>query len=261
MRNKELAKRLAAATPTITTASIQFDQAARRHQLHNIAVHDVVAPDVTVNEMEKVYTQRMAKNNTPGRNIYDKIFSSAPRGRCPLCMQRSVTTLDHYLPKAHYPALAVAPYNLIPTCFDCNKAKRDVIPKTAKDVPLHPYYDNLGDDIWLTAIVLERWPTALRFTVTRSKTWDDTLYARVNHHFRSLGLAALFASEAAEELLNIRHQLQILSAADPKNGVRTELKRRAESCAAARVNGWKTAAYHAWSQSKWFCEKGFLPNN
>lgn len=258
VRNPQLAKRLAAAAPAIEAASTQFDRAARRHTLHNIATQDVVAPDITVSEMEKVYTQRMAKSGSPGRDIYDEIFASAPGGRCPLCMQRFVATLDHHLPKAHYPALAVTPANLIPACSDCNKAKLDAVPATAEDVPLHPYYDDLGNDIWLTATVLERRPTALRFAITRSGKWDNTLDARVNHHFRSLGLAALFASEAAEELLNIRHQLEILRAADPVDGVRDELDRRATSCAAARLNGWRTAAYRAWRESEWFCNGGFI---
>lgn len=259
VRKPGLAARLAAAEPAIVAASAQFDRAARIHALHGIATHDLVAPDITVVEMEKVYTQRMAKNGSPGRDIYDEIFASAPGGRCPLCMQRFVATLDHHLPKAHYPALAVAPLNLIPACSDCNKAKLDAVPAVAEDVPLHPYYDDLGNDIWLTATVLERQPTALRFTVARSAAWDDTLNARVNSHFRSLGLAALFASEAAEELLNIRHQLRTLRDVDPVDGVRDELERRAQSCAAARANGWRTAAYRAWSESDWFCEGGFLP--
>ena len=63
---------------------------------------------------------------------------------------------------------------------------------------------------------------------------------------------------AAEELLHIRHQLQILRDADPENGVRAEMVRRAESCAAARNNGWRSAAYRAWSESDWFCSGGFL---
>ncbi len=258
VRKPELAARLAAAEPAIVDASARFDHAARAHTLHGIAVHDIVAPDITVTEMQKVYAQRMAQNGSPGRDIYDKIFASAPGGRCPLCMQRSVSTLDHHLPKAHYPALAVAPLNLIPACSDCNKAKLDTVPGTAEDVPLHPYYDDLGNDVWLTATVIQRQPAALRYVIARSDNWDNTLYARVNKHFNSLGLAALYASEAAEELLNIRHQLQILHNANPLDGVREELKHRAESCAAVRANGWRTAAYRAWSENDWFCEGGFL---
>ena len=259
VRNPGLAERLTAATPTIVAASEQFDRAARHARLHEIAAHNKVDPDVTVGEMEKVYTQRMAKSGAPGRDIYDEIFASSPTGRCPLCMQRSVATLDHHLPKAHFPALAVAPLNLIPACSDCNKAKLDVIPTIAEEVPLHPYYDKLGDEIWLNAVVIERRPTALRFIVTRPAGWTDMFSTRVDNHFRLLGLGALFASEAAEELLNIRHQLSMLGDAYSKDGVRDELERRAASCAAVRPNGWRTAAYRAWFASDWFCNGGFLP--
>lgn len=259
VRNPSLADRLKAATPSIITASDEFDRAARRARLHDIAVHDVVNPDITVDEMKKVYTQRMVKNGAPGRFIYDEIFTSSPLGKCPLCMQRSVSTLDHHLPKAHFPSLAVAPLNLIPACSDCNKAKLDAIPATKEKVPLHPYYDDLGDDIWLKAAVIELRTTALRFYVARSADWSDTLFARVENHFRSLRLRALFASEAAEELLNIRHQLTMLREADPEDGVRDELRRRAKSCSSARPNSWRAAAYRAWSTNDWFCDGGFLP--
>ena len=259
VRNAGLSARLSAATDSVVAASREFDRAARDGTVHHIATHDVVLPDVTVEEMEKVYTQRMAKTSAPGRDTYDEIFSSAPQGRCPLCTQRSVTTLDHFLPKAHFPALAVAPLNLVPACSDCNKAKLASVPQRAEEVGLHPYYDDLGDELWLNARVVERCPAAVRFGVVPPAAWDAVLSARVNHHFRALGLATLFASEAAEELINVRHQLTVLQAADPVDGVRTELLRRAESCAVARPNGWRAATYRAWSQNDWFCEGGFQP--
>lgn len=259
VRNGGLAARLADATQTVTTASARFDRAARSGRLHEIARHDIVAPDISVDEMGKVYTQRMAKIGAPGREIYDEIFASAPLGRCPYCMQRSVATLDHHLPKAHFPSLAVAPLNLVPACSDCNKAKLDALPIRAEEVTLHPYYDDLGDEIWLHARVVEVRPTALRFTVVPPIGWSEVLVERARNHFRMLGLAALFASEAAEELLNIRHQLAMLHEADPEDAVRDELERRALSCADARPNGWRAAAYRAWHGSAWFCGGGFLP--
>lgn len=257
VRDAGLAARLNAATASVTTASAGFDRAAQGGTLHTIATHAIVPPDVTTEEMEKVYTQRMAKIGAPGRDIYDEIFSSSPHGRCPLCTQRSVATLDHYLPKARFPALAVTPLNLVPACSDCNKAKLASIPNRAEEVPLHPYYDDLGDQIWLHAQVVERRPAALRFTVVAPVGWSAILTARVENHFRSLGLGALFASEAAEELVNIRHQLVTLHAAVPAAGVKQELESRANSCAVARPNGWRTAAYRAWHTSDWFCEGGY----
>lgn len=257
VRNPGLALRLGAATDSVVTASNEFDQAAQSGTLHQVEEHEIVAPDVTAQEMEKVYTQRMAKVSAPGRSIYNDIFLSAPQGRCPYCMQRSVGTLDHHLPKARFPALSVAPLNLVPACSDCNKAKLDAVPLSPEDVALHPYYDDLGDEIWLRAQVVEGQPSALRFGVAPPDTWDETLSARVRNHFRRLGLAALYASEAAEELLNVRHQLVVLRAANPASGVRDELARRAESCSVARPNGWRSAAYRAWAASDWFCQNGF----
>jgi hypothetical protein len=254
-----LAARLNAATPNIVAASDIFDQAALGGTLHQIARQNVVAPDITISEMEKVYTQRMAKTNAPGRDIYDEIFSSSPNGRCPLCTQRPVATLDHYLPKAHFPALSVAPLNLIPACSDCNKAKRNAFAETEENVPLHPYYDDLGGELWLHATVIEKQPTAIKFTIIRPTGWTDMMFARVRRHFTTLGLAGLFASEAAEELLHVRHQLGTVQNADQREWVRQELGRRALSCAKVRPNGWRAATYKAWSESDWFCGGGFLP--
>lgn len=259
IRNSDLAARHAAATTTVVNASARYNRNAKRGTLHQIPPVAVVAPDITTEEMGKVYTQRMAKNGAAGRDIYDEIFSSSPQGKCPLCDQRPVATIDHHLPKAHYPALAVAPVNLLPACSDCNNAKRDAIPTRAEEVALHPYYDDLGDDVWLVARVVERRPTALRFKVEVPAAWSPVLAARVLHHFRSLRLAALYASEAAEELINIRHQLVTLRESDPASGVRDELQRRATSCRIGRQNGWRAAAYHAWHQSDWFCDGGFEP--
>ena len=80
--------------------------------------------------------------------------------------------------------------------------------------------------------------------------WTTRLLARhAREHGPAQGHAYLAhlaqgtAPERAEELINIRHQLTTLSAADPMNGVRQELRRRADSCAAARPNGWRTATY------------------
>ncbi|WP_245591702.1 HNH endonuclease [Cystobacter fuscus] len=213
---------------------------------------------ITKDEMEAVYTQRMAKKGAPGRDIYDKLISAPAQGRCPLCAQRLVTTLDHHLPKAHYPALAVAPLNLVPSCADCNKAKLDIAPRAATDVPLHPYFDDIDQERWLYAEVIKTRPAALRFYVDAPNTWDVVLQRRVRTHFKTLGLARLYATEAAEELFNIHHYLGDIHAATGTDAVRSHLQERAASCRHSRRNGWRTAAYDAWAASDWFCGGGFM---
>ena len=115
----------------------------------------------------RVYDGRMAAQGSPGRAIYDAIKVGSPNGLCPLCGQRVVATLDHYLPKSRYAALAVNPANLIPACSDCNKAKSDAVADT-----LHPYYDNIENDLWLRAELKEVRPASVQL-LCRSSCFLD----------------------------------------------------------------------------------------
>jgi hypothetical protein len=258
VRIEELKTRLANVTQVVVDAANEYDTAAEHTRLHEIAPEIMVGGTVTRAEMEAVYTQRMAKIGAPGRPIYDAIFTSAPQGKCPLCGQRVVTTLDHHLPKAQYPALVVTPLNLVPSCSDCNKAKLAFLPTDSSEEMLHPYYDNIEEDNWLAAEVVHVQPPVVRFFVNAPAHWGSVLKARVEKHFHILGLGKLYSLEAADELLNIRHQLRDLHATGGSNLIRTEMRRRAESCERARRNGWRTALYHALADSHWFCTSGIF---
>jgi len=256
VRIPALKARLVSVTQSIVDASVEYEAAAEAQTLDQIARNPLVNGVVTTAEMEAVYTDRMAKQNTPGRPIYDDIFAAA-KGRCPLCAHRAVTTLDHHLPKAHYPALAVAPLNLVPSCSDCNKAKLASVPHTPEDVSIHPYFDNVDSERWLYADVVEAAPASVRFRVKAPDAWDELLAERVRRHFRGLKLSSLYGSEAAEELLNMRHLLTAILATGGAKEVRSYLVEHTESCLAGRLNGWRGATYEAWAASNWFCEGGF----
>ncbi len=256
VREPALKAKLTAATQAICDASDDYVAAAEAQALDQIVRDPLVNGTVTTAEMEAVYTGRMAKQSGPGRAIYDDIFAAA-KGRCPLCAHRTVTTLDHHLPKAHYPALAVVPVNLVPACSDCNKAKLASVPHAPEDVSIHPYFDDITDERWLYADVVEVAPASMRFRVETSAAWEPLLAERVKRHFRGLKLSSLYGSEAAEELLNIRHLLIGLQASGGADHVRDFLAEYAESCLAGRLNGWRGAAYEAWAESDWFCNGGF----
>jgi hypothetical protein len=127
---------------------------------------------------------------------------------CPMCGQRTVGTLDHYLAQSLHPALVVTPANLLPSCGDCNKAKLDAQPRAVIEQTLHPYFDDADDGVWLYANVEEGTPTALLFYPDPPTVWPETKQARVRLHFRTFGLGALYASHSAVELNNIRYGLQ-----------------------------------------------------
>lgn len=257
IRDVGLKARLEQIEDDVVAASYAFEAAAALTQLHTLETTDDVGGIVTGEEMSKIYTQRMAKAGAPGRDIYDELLAAPAYGRCPLCGHRLVSTLDHHLPKAHYPALSVTPLNLVPSCADCNKAKIDCVPLTGADETLHPYFDDIEDDPWLYATVVKGAPAAVKFFVEPPDEWDHILASRVRRHFRILGLSALYASQASEELLSIRHYLSGLFDKSGIDEVWAHLIDRAASAEAARLNSWQTAAYKAFAASDWFCGGGF----
>ncbi len=149
IKDTDLKDRLELCETAIILAAQELETKAMNSTLHTISVSDNISGHVSGEEMEKVYTDRMVKKNSPGRMYYDKLISSTANGRCPLCGQRVVSTLDHYLPKAHFPSLAIAPLNLVPSCKDCNKVKMDKIPQNSEEETLHPYFDDIEGEFWL----------------------------------------------------------------------------------------------------------------
>jgi hypothetical protein len=256
VRDPALRAKLLSVTQMIVDASDAYEAAAEANTLDQTPKSPTLGGRVTAEELQAVYTQRMAKQNAPGRPIYDDIFAAA-KGRCPLCAHRTVTTLDHHLPKAYYPALAVTPLNLVPSCSDCNKTKLATVPHTPEDVSIHPYFDDVDTERWLHADVVKVAPAAIRFRVEAPAAWDALLIKRVRRHFRELKLSALYSTEAAEELVNIRHQLVAIHESVGSDEVRSYLDEHAQSCLLGRLNGWRGATYEAWAASDWFCDGGF----
>jgi 5-methylcytosine-specific restriction endonuclease McrA len=254
VKDASLKARLTAITGDITAASADYIDKAQNNRLHEVVRQGVVGT-VTTAEMEKVYTQRMAGKKAPGRAAYDEIFNSS--AKCLLCTQRKVDTLDHHLPKAHYPVLAVSPVNLIPACASCNKAKLASIPTTADEAALHPYFDCVEDERWLHGSVVQGAPAVVKFRVQAPAQWSGQLASRLQVHFNALGLGDLYSAEAADELSSIRHQLVGIHGREGFQGVREELIARFESASAARLNGWRAVTFESFAANDWFCDGGF----
>ncbi len=189
-----------------------------------------------------------------GRSYYDRLFTSVPR--CLLCDRADVEHLDHYLPKADYPALAVTPVNLVPTCSACNELRNRNPPAGPSSMTLHPYYDYIEAERWLWASIDDVEP-AVVFFVHPPAHWPDLLKRRVHNHFAALELAAAYAKDAANEAADIAHDLRKLHSIGGPNSVAEHLRDAMESRIAHRLNSWPTAFYDAAWQSPWFCEGGF----
>ena len=212
---------------------------------------------VSGQEMKRVYKDTFAKS-VGTRAIYDQIKKLPANDICPICGQRTVGTLDHYLSQSEFAALVVVPSNLLPSCADCNKAKLDAHAAHPEHQTLHPYFDNIDQDRWLVADVLQTAPAALRFWASPPPFWPQVTQRRTIHHFQKFGLGSLYGSHSAVELNNMRYALQRIAERGSPEEVRAELRLRYESSHAAQRNSWQTAMYEALMGSDWFCAGGFI---
>lgn len=257
VRSQELKKRFIKCEPYIDSASNEYEVKAKKVKLHTVEPSKSLNGIVTADEMKSVYTYRMAKKGAPGRDFYDKIMAIPKHGRCPFCGQRTVSTLDHYLPKAHFPAFSVAPSNLIPSCKDCNTTKTDDIPTSAEEETLHPYFDDIDDEIWLKADVIEDKPICLAYFVESPQNWSELLSKRVVNHFETFKLATLYASYSAEELINIELINKTIFLSSGADGLQEFLKVNLQSHRRTRKNSWKSALYDALANSDYYFSEYF----
>lgn len=191
------------------------------------------------------YNGRMLPKPSAGRQFYDEIRLSSPFNVCPLCLQGDVTALDHHLPKSVFPLLATSPQNLVPICHDCNKVKLDLVASSANTTPLHPYFDILGPETWLVGTWNPQ-ASVVDFSVAPPRSWNPTLIARLNHHFRTLHLDTRFREWASRELPLVRNQVRTLSRRTAAGFLQSQVVSLEESFG---PNHWRTATTRALSEA------------
>ena len=257
VRNPTLRAQLLAILQDVQTEATDYDAKATVMQLYRKQPHNQVGA-VSGEELVKVYTHRMVPKTAKGRPTYDRIMSAPVHRRCPLCGIGVVNTLDHYLPKTHFPILSVTPNNLIPACEWCQGEKMEYFPTTEGGQLLHPYFDDLDNDVWLAAEVVADTPAGFRFYTSPPGQWTQAAKERVSAHLKELNLYELFSSNAGSRLSEIRARLSDLHNKGGTDAVREYLREELQSFEAVHNNTWLTAMYRAAVDSEWFCNGGFL---
>lgn len=252
--DQDLKERFEECIPDVKAASERYRELAKKALLYTFEDNLCIDRRVNIKEMKAIYTQRMAHQQGQGYDIYKKIKKAAAFRTCPICGHRKVTTLDHYLPKALYPSVVVAPLNLIPSCFECNKKKLAKVPKYTEEETLHPYFDNLGSERFLIANVIETEPPIINFSIVAPPSWSPQLAKRVKHHFEIFKLNMLYRIHAADEILG---QMEYWSSLN-KESLQKHLTEQASSRSKIHINSWETALYEGIASSDWFCEGGYL---
>jgi hypothetical protein len=257
IKDPDLKERLLQAEAIVEAAEDIYLEHGQGAMLHAIEGSRSVGGFLTRKEMERVYNGTFVKSGRT-RSTYARLKKACVNDICPLCGQGTVHQLDHHLPITRFPVFGVSAINLIPACSDCNKYKLIHVPTTAKEQTIHPYFDEVDDEIWLFGEVVESAPAAVRFAVKPPASWDVIQAERMKTHFRIYRLGALYATHAAVEISNMRYALKKMAARPGSTqNISQHLHERAESCAQVYENSWQRATLDALADSDWFCSGGF----
>lgn len=256
IQNRELATRLVAAQKHFTQYEKTYAALARDNQLYTFPVEEITY-GITQKEMSWLYSKAFSRKGSVTRPIYDEIKALAHGEICPLCNQRIVSTLDHHLSKQDYPAFAVTPINLVPSCRDCNSDTLARKMHVSDDQTFHPYFDNVDDEIWLFAFVEQVIPPVVRFQAIPPKLWDHGKRIKVEHHFQTFKLGMLYTVHAGSELQNIYGDIEAMDRNGGAQAICNELTQRALARRRVVRNTWQAAMYEALASSNWFCQGGF----
>lgn len=259
MKKSELKENIIASKDEIITESTKYDKKACEEKLSSIYAHSKLKSGASKNDMIKLYNNKFVPKGEGGRKYYDAIKLLSPNKRCPYCGQREVSTLDHYLPKAKYPMYAITPYNLVPSCQDCNKCKTDDVFKSREDETIHPYYDDFATERWIVSRMIEKEPVAFEFKVECPSNWDNVKKERANIHFEKFRLNELYQPNASEEFISCLNGIKRLYKRGGKELVIEDLKEKIEDREAIRLNTWQAAMYQAIIDSIWFWDE-YLPS-
>ncbi len=249
--------RFSTIAPAVDAASAALATAGQADTLHQIAVATEVTYGgcrVTKKELAELYSSGLVGEESQARTHYDHIRNSSVL--CPYCDDGVVSELDHALPKSRYPALAVTPLNLVPVCKDCNDTKKGLVPKSASERFMHPYFDNASSFKWLDATVDRAYGLAVKFSVTTVPGMPTALNERLAYHFKKLALGSRYSVRAATALAELRHDCETIRQRSGPTSLSQDLLQRAKSCEHRHLNCWRAAVYRALAGDHAYCAMG-----
>lgn len=252
IQKQEFKERLEQCAEEIATATIDYDDKKNNNKLHTISSTDNISGIISNVEMRKLYNNKLVNKKGPCRKYYDKVIASATNGICPICGHREVSTIDHYLSKMKYPLFAVSLINLVPACKDCNFVKGEYEFINEMDVTIHPYYDEIDNEIWLNAKLNEEDNIVFTFEVLKPDEWDTLLYERVKNHFKIFELNKLYSVQAAVEFEGIKRMIINIYRRSGGEEVKNHLIECLDSYQYVDLNSWKCGMYRALVENEWF---------
>lgn len=207
--------------------------------------------------MKKMYSNRFSSSSPSyeaSYKIYKELRNTAKV--CPYCgyITREVSQLDHYLPKSIFPSFSITANNLVPICKECNEKKDNYYSTNKENMLLHPYYDNMGDEIFnfIKCHIVENLNIGFDFYIEKLESWDDITFKRVKFHFNKMNLKKLYQADFIADFDSFMVELKglILLTGQPEL-IPKMLEIKAESFKTAKIKPWSYAGFMAMLKSNW----------
>lgn len=217
---------------------------------------------LTKKHLMDLYTDHMVAAGGAPRQIYDDILTAA-KDICPSCGGLGqASTLDHFLPKANFPAYAVTPRNLVPSCKDCNTGKNASFGAAVHQQTLHPYLDqdHFFSERWIVASVQRSNPVLITFECRPPIHWNWTDQNRALSHFISYRIPSRFSVQAGGEVTKVIELRTKSLRRLPPEDFQEFLQDNADTTDFV-LNGWSRTMYLALANTDWFIRTDFrVPN-
>jgi len=182
--------------------------------------------------------------------------------RCPFCGIGETSTLDHYLPKEHYPEYSVFPNNLVPSCAACNTRKRDLIldEETNVRIFLHPCYDVIPElEFLMVQTRMEDDALILSYRLSRPAGMAIRTFQHLQGHYKKLNLPDRYRRMGLEHLGEQYPSLRRAYGGDgDAERVAEKLLEKAEDFEElSGPNYWLAKLYRSLANNPDFCDGGF----
>lgn len=250
-RSRQVRAVLLAATPSVRSQyELYMSESAVPSKIRSLEVSKDLGDLLVAN-----YDQLSAGRSNS--HLRSELLSNAAASRCPMCDQGQVATLDHYLPKAHYPEFSVMLHNLVPVCHRCNNLKRDLVEEAGGRF-LHSYFENPPSTRLLVADICVKGTVEVSYRLV-DRTPASDAEANFFFQFRKLRLAEYFQAEAVSELSDRAGSFELyFGDEEDSRAVQDYLFREAKSNIQRHgLNHWKSALFSAASLCSEFCFGGF----
>ncbi len=171
---------------------------------------------------------------------------------CPSCGNPTIPdTLDHFVPKDHWPEFSINPNNLVPQCRECApiKGAKYYCTKDQAAIFLHPIYSETLSQIEFS-ISIEFEPNTqkieLDVKLLKPESMSDEQTLRIVRHFKNLQTSKRIKFFCYREINKWKSKLK-----EKKFDIKTALEVRIqEKNDNEKSRNWKTALYQAMLKNK-----------